>query len=492
MSTDVPPPTPSPPTRPAGTINPSALPDDPAVLKQMIAELLRALRSERRDREALERRLDALLRRYHAARPTDPNQPLLFAPPDEAVPPPPPPPPDEAKSKQRGTTNQPHGRRRPSGELRHEPRRYELTETERRCPECGHQRAEIGVETTCPYDYKPAEVFVIEHQRVKYACKCCQGEVVIAAKPPQPINRGLPGPGLGAQLIVDKYQDHIPLYRSEGRFARLGFTLPRSTMCDWMAAFAQRLTPLYRLLVRHVLQSRVLHTDDTTVPVRDETQAAHRYGRLWDYIGDAGHPGVVFDYTATHARDGPVAFLKDFRGYLQADAYGGYDGIYTGSQGAIIEVACWAHARNKFRDAESTDPERALAALAWVRKLYDVEDEAKAAIARLHRTGGRCRCGLPAPAAGEVGAAADIVWSVAVGPEGKGAAQESGRRGHQLCAEPVASAESLHQRRRPAHRQQYFRADVEVGRHRSQQLVVCRQRCRRPDGGGAVQFHGNV
>ena len=275
----------------------------------------------------------------------------------------------------------------PPRELRHEPRRYELTTAERLCPECGHERQEIGVETTRQYDYKPAEVFVIEHQRVKYACKCCQGEVVIAPKPPQPIDRGLPGPGLGAQLIVDKYQDHIPLYRSEGRYARLGFTLPRSTMCDWMAAFAELLTPLYLLLVQHVLQSKVLHTDDTTVPVRDETQSKHRYGRLWDYIGDALHPGVVFDYTATHARDGPAEFLKGFRGYLQADAYGGYDGIYTGSQGAIIEVACSVHVRNKFRDAQATDPERALAALAWVRKLYDVEDEAKAEIARLHLTG---------------------------------------------------------------------------------------------------------
>ena len=85
-------------------------------------------------------------------------------------------------------------------------------------------------------------------------------------------------------------------------------------MCDWMAAFAELLTPLYLLLVQHVLQSKVLHTDDTTVPVRDETQSKHRYGRLWDYIGDALHPGVVFDYTATHARDGPAEFLKGFRG----------------------------------------------------------------------------------------------------------------------------------------------------------------------------------
>jgi transposase len=190
-----------------------------------------------------------------------------------------------------------------------------------------------------------------------------------------------------AQIIVDKYQDSLPLYRSEARFERLGVTLPRSTMCDWMAAAATLLTPLYVVLVQHVLGSKVLHTDDTTVPVRDETQSTHRYGRLWDYIGDADHPGVVFDYTPTHARDGPAAFLRDFRGYLQADAYGGYDGIYTGSHGTIIEVACWAHARNKFRDAQTTDPERALAAKAWVRKLYDVEDEAKAEIAKLGLVG---------------------------------------------------------------------------------------------------------
>jgi transposase len=82
------------------------------------------------------------------------------------------------------------------------------------------------------------------------------------------------------------------------------------------------LTPLYHVLKQWVSQSKVLHTDDTTVPVRDETKSSHRYGRLWDYIGDRDHPGVVFDYTTTHARDGPAAFLQDFRGFLQADAYG--------------------------------------------------------------------------------------------------------------------------------------------------------------------------
>jgi transposase len=385
MSTDATPPTPPPPP----AVDTSALPDDPAVLKQMIAELMRALRQSRRDQEALQGRLDALLRRLYGPRPTpiDPKQALLFSPTDEVPAPPTAPPASDQEPRRRGKTNKPHGRRRPAAALRHEQRRYELTAAERLCPECGHERQEIGVESTRQYDYKPAEVFVIEHQRVKYACKCCAGAVVMAPKPPQPIERGLPGPGLLGQIIVDKYQDHVPLYRSEARFQRLGVTLPRSTMCDWMAAAAELLTPLYRLLIEHVLHSKVLHTDDTTVPVRDETQTAHRYGRLWDYIGDAEHPGVVFDYTATHVRDGPAAFLGDFKGFLQADAYGGYDGIYAGSNGAIIEVACWAHARNKFRDAQATDPERALAAKAWVRKFYDVEDEANADSARLGLVG---------------------------------------------------------------------------------------------------------
>lgn len=354
--------------------NLTAFPNDPAILQQMIIELLQALRRKDRDLEETRRRLDALLR--PRPKPVDPDQPSLF--PDAETPPitSPAPSPENQPVSRRGQCK-PHGRRRPARELRRVQKRYELTAAERLCPDCHRERREIGIETTEQYDYKPAEVFVIEHQQVRYACRCCEGHVAQAPKPPQPIDKGLPGAGLLAQIATDKYLDHIPLNRTEQRFERLGFDLPRSTMCDWMAACAELLTPLWSLLKTHVLQSKVLHTDDTTVPVRDEKLSQHRYGRLWDYIGDSEHPGVVFDYTTSHARDGPATFLQDFRGFLQADAYGAYDGIYTGSKGAIVEVGCWAHARNKFADAQSTDPERVLAAKAWVRRLYDVEDEAK-------------------------------------------------------------------------------------------------------------------
>jgi len=370
----------------ATVLNPANLPDDTAVLKQMIAELLSALKRDRRELAEVRERLDALLRRGRPGEAVDPNQPLLF--PELAQPEPAAPAPSAAeKEPSRRGQSKPHGRRRAGRQLRRVERRYELSTLERLCPECGTMRHEIGVLTTEQYDYKPAEVFVVEHQRVKYACKCCAGHVAIAPKPPQPIDKGLPGPGLMAQVLVDKYQDHIPLHRTEQRFERLGVKLPRSTMCDWMASAAELLMPLWQLLKSFVLQSKVLHTDDTTVPVRDETKNNHRYGRLWDYIGDENHPGIVFDYTVTHARDGPAEFLKDFQGFLQADAYGGYDGIYTGSKGAIVEIGCMAHARNKFSEADSTDPERVLAAKAWVRKLYDVEDEANTIIAAETLTG---------------------------------------------------------------------------------------------------------
>jgi len=218
-------------TAPPGT---APLPDDPAVLKQMIAELLRELRQTRRDKEDVERRLNALLQRYYGPRPTSlaPHQSLLFPDALEAPPPPAAERADAAASEPPKKTARPHGRRRPAKELRRQQRRYELTPAERLCPECGHERQEIGAEVTQQYDYQPAEVFVIEHQRVKYACRCCEGNLAIAPKPPPPLDRALPGPGLLAQIVVDKYLDHLPLYRSESRYARLGVTLPRSTMCD--------------------------------------------------------------------------------------------------------------------------------------------------------------------------------------------------------------------------------------------------------------------
>jgi hypothetical protein len=201
-----------------------------------------------------------------------------------------------------------------------------------------------------------------------------------APKPAQPLERGLPGPGLLAHVIVSKYGDHLPLYRLEHIFGRWGVSLPRQTLCGWLAASAALLRPLYQLLVQEVLQAWVLGTDDTPVPVQDPGRGQTRSGRVWVYVGDVFHPYVVYDYTPNREQAGPQRFLEGYLGYVQADAYAGYDALYA--TGRIVEVGCWAHARRKFYEAQATDPGRSLYVLGVIRQLYQVERQADDQIAR--------------------------------------------------------------------------------------------------------------
>ena len=205
--------------------------------------------------------------------------------------------------------------------------------------------------------------------------------VVSAVKPDSPIAKGLPGPGLLAHLIVSKYVDHLPLYRLERIYERQGVFLPRSTTCDWLAASARLLEPLYELLVATVLRSRAIHTDDTPIKIHDPPPDSPETGRLWVYLGDRDHPYNVFDFTPDRKRDGPQRFLADFQGYLQADAFSGYDRLYlpepVSGVARIVEVACNAHARRKFHEARTSDAARAHLALAYYLQLYELERTAK-------------------------------------------------------------------------------------------------------------------
>jgi transposase len=214
----------------------------------------------------------------------------------------------------------------------------------------------VSAERSEQLDYQPARLFVVEHVRSTYACPCCEGRVVAAGKPTQPIDRGLPAPGLLAHVITEKYIYHMPLHREERRFERQGVELPRSTLCGWMAGAAQTLEPLYDLMKTLILLCGTIHTDDTTVKVRDSERKIKVTGRLWIYIGDYLYRYNVFEFTMSRQRDGPSTFLKGFRGYLQADAFSGYDGIYAG--GDVVEVGCNAHARRKFIESRTTDAAR--------------------------------------------------------------------------------------------------------------------------------------
>ena len=262
----------------------------------------------------------------------------------------------------------------------------ELSEQERVCPGCGQVRMPFGEEVSEQLEYVPAALFVRQFVRCKYACPSCQEHVAIAAKPPQPIDKGLPGPGLLAQVITSKYGDHLPLYRQEDILARHGVALTRATLCGWMARAAELLKPLYDVMVERVRASRIIWTDDTPVPVWDPTLPATRTGRFWVYIGDERNPYCVHDFTPRHSRDGPERFLDSYRGYLQADAFTGYDRICAGP--GVNRVACWAHVRRKFNDCRTTAPVLAHEALARIRQLYRIEDACKEMSAEERLPGG--------------------------------------------------------------------------------------------------------
>jgi transposase len=230
-------------------------------------------------------------------------------------------------------------------------------------------------------------LYVLRHVQKKYARRPARLEsgpslaeknVVTAPKPPQAIPGGIAGPGLLACLLTSRFGDHLPYYRQERIFARHGVPFSRQTTCDWALQTAELCRPVYELMITEALASGVLHTDDTPVKVRDAHGKRRYTGRFWNYVGDDEHSLTVFTYTPSRSRDGPggpAEFLKDYRGYLQADAFAGYDALYLGPDARIVEVACWAHARRKFFEARTSDRLRAETALTFVRELYRVERE---------------------------------------------------------------------------------------------------------------------
>ena len=255
---------------------------------------------------------------------------------------------------------------------------HDLAEAHKPCPCCGQTRQRIGQESSWQVEYVPGHFHRIEHVRFKYACRHCEQQaespqIALADKPAAAIDRGMAGPGLLAYVATSKFADFLPLYRLEGIFARNGLEADRSTMCLWMRDVADLVRPLYRRMVQRVLNSHVLATDDTVLPMLAPAKA--RQARMWVYVGDEHHPYNVFDFTEGRSRDGPASFLGDYRQVLLADAYGGYDGICVEKQ--IVQAGCWAHARRKFVDARELDPSAADEALALIRTLFAVEEQGR-------------------------------------------------------------------------------------------------------------------
>lgn len=230
----------------------------------------------------------------------------------------------------------------------------------------------IGQEVTETLDYRPAKLVVLRRVRPKYVDAQDEDRgVIIAELPARPIDKGMAEPGLLAHVVIEKYVDHLPLYRQLQRFNRQGITLAGSTLGDWITASADLLFPLYEALSEEALQSGYIQADETPIQVQDrhKDRATHR-GYYWVY--HAPLVGlVVMDYQRGRSRDGPVAFLDGYLGALQSDGYAAYDGFDL--RPGLTAYGCWAHARRYFHEALGSTPDRAAHSLEEVGRLYDIE-----------------------------------------------------------------------------------------------------------------------
>ena len=358
-----------------------ATPSDLLTLQALVAELHDQVARVQRDNARLRHQLDAALQRLYGRKterwqPPVPEQghlPLAGdaspskespAASDDAENDPPAAPAGSTPGK-RGGGRKPLPRHLPRTRTVIEP-----SEAARTCARCTTAKTCIGADVTEELDYTPAVLRVHEIVRPKYACPHCEDGVVQAPVPARPIDQGRPGPGLLAHVVTSKYADHLPLHRLEGIFGRGGLRVSRRTLCDWVAAVAELVEPIVKVLHATVKTSPVVYSDDTPITVQDRQHpGGSRRAYIWVYGGDQGD--VVYDYTPGRSREGPERMLEGYRGYLQADAYKGYDSLFA--DGTIIEVACWAHARRYIKDAVATALQPATTLLALIRRLYEVE-----------------------------------------------------------------------------------------------------------------------
>jgi len=256
------------------------------------------------------------------------------------------------------------------------PRREFLHEPDSTLCGCGCQMTRIGEDVAEKLDYQPGVFSVERHVRGKWACKKCE-RLVQAPVDAHVIDKGIPTAGLLAQVLVAKYADHQPLHRQEGIYARSGVELPRSTLAQWVGACGVQLQPLVDALKAEMLDHRVVHADETPVPMLDPGSGKTHRAYLWSYCTGQFEANkiVVYDFAESRAGKHAMAFLGEWRGALVCDDYSGYKALIA--QG-VTEAGCLAHARRKFYELHANHSSQIAAeALTHFGKLYDVEREVR-------------------------------------------------------------------------------------------------------------------
>ena len=280
---------------------------------------------------------------------------------------------------------------------RRRPKVSEDTPRERReldpggsCPDCGGDLRVVGEDVSELIDMIAAQLKVIEIARVKKSCRRCE-RMVQEPAPSRPIPRSMAGPNLLAYVLTSKFDDHVPLYRQNEIFARMGADISDTTLVDWCGGAMKTLAPLIEKIEADIMASDLLHADDTPIRVLDRSRRDKglgkgvKQGRIWTYVRDqrpwAGQdpPGAVYYFSPDRKGEHPRKHLASSSGILQADAYTGFKELYerrADSTAQFREAACWAHLRRDFHDVwTSTGSAIAREALDRIGALYDIERE---------------------------------------------------------------------------------------------------------------------
>lgn len=271
--------------------------------------------------------------------------------------------------------SEPRVRRQPAAKLL-ETVTERIEPEEKICPHCGTAKCEIGCEKSERFEYVPSKMIRHEILRPKLACPCGESGVSIAPLPPSVVEQGMPGSGLLAHLLLSKYDDHLPLYRQQQQFARLGVNFARQTLCDWIEKGALALQPIVRRMKEELLTGDYLQVDETPVRVMDpEVRGKCATGYLWV----AGVPGgdVIFEFHPGRGKEFARELIGNFSGCLQRDGYSAYGALVKEDQEGLIPVGCWGHARRKFVEAAELQDAAALEIVGEIRKLYLIERHAR-------------------------------------------------------------------------------------------------------------------
>jgi transposase len=262
------------------------------------------------------------------------------------------------------------GRSSPGGAMSTRNQEHRIDSADIPCLDCGHPREIVGFAVSHQIEFVQSLFEYIRHVMFKYACKKCGGQMTTAQKPYQPIDKGLPGPGLLAKIATDKFWLHLPLYRQEQVFRAMSIPIVRSSMCRWLKEIADLLRVIVKRMSTLILKSRVIQSDATTLPVIKKGLGKAHKGYIWVYRGDAQHPYVCYDYSDTEHSIYPERILNGYKGIVQTDGTNKFNEII---KNGATSANCWAHVHCYFEDAWTADPVAAEFPMGVIKSLFDIE-----------------------------------------------------------------------------------------------------------------------